>query len=121
MNRILLVLVLAACACNKAPTENKPTATSRQEGGAQVVELTVTETGFQPAEVKVKAGTPVKLLITRKTDKTCATEITMAEHQINTPLPLDKQVEVAFTPTQTGRLKYGCAMGQMVSGVLLVE
>jgi hypothetical protein len=30
-------------------------------------------------------------------------------------------VEVAFTPTKTGKLVYGCAMGKMISGVFMVE
>jgi hypothetical protein len=30
-------------------------------------------------------------------------------------------VEVPFTPTKSGELKHGCAMGKMVGGVLSVE
>jgi len=37
------------------------------------------------------------------------------------PLPLNKAVEVAWTPTKAGKVKFGCAMDMMVSGVLLVE
>src|SRR5512138_2362694 len=45
----------------------------------QVVNLEVTKEGFVPAEVKVKAGQPVKLVVTRKTEVTCATEIVMKD------------------------------------------
>jgi len=85
------------------------------------VAMEVTEAGFVPANVKVKKGKPVELLITRKTDATCAKEIVIDEPKVNTPLPLGKQVRVSFTPTQSGALKFGCAMDKMISGIISVE
>jgi plastocyanin domain-containing protein len=87
----------------------------------KTVEMSVTDKGFEPAAVKVKKGEPVTLVITRKTDKTCATEIVIDEHKIKTKLPLNKAVKVTFTPAKTGDLKYGCAMDKMIGGVLTVE
>ena len=87
----------------------------------QTVAMAVTENGFEPASVKVKKGEPVTLLITRKTEKTCATEIVIDEHKVNAKLPLNKEVKVTFTPVKTGELKYGCAMNKMIGGVLRVE
>jgi plastocyanin domain-containing protein len=88
---------------------------------AQEVKMTVTENGFEPANVKVKKGEPVTLVITRKTDATCATEIVIDEHKVHTKLPLNETVKVTFTPNKSGKLKYGCAMGKMIGGVLTVE
>ena len=85
------------------------------------IQMQVTEAGFEPNRIKVKKGAPVKLVITRKTDQTCAKEIVIDEYKIHTKLPLDTPVTVAFTPTKSGELKYGCAMDKMVSGVLLIE
>lgn len=87
----------------------------------RTIELTVTEKGFEPTPVKVKKGEPLKLVITRKTTRTCATEIVIKDYEIQTALPLDKAVTIELTPTKSGELKYGCAMGQMIHGVLLVE
>jgi plastocyanin domain-containing protein len=87
----------------------------------RTIALSVTEKGYEPSPVTLKQGEPVKLVLTRTTDKTCATEIVLEEHGINTPLPLNKPVEVAFTPTKTGQLVYGCAMGKMISGMFMVE
>jgi plastocyanin domain-containing protein len=89
--------------------------------GGQTVAMTVTDKGFEPATVKVKKGEPVTLLITRTTDKTCATEIVIDEHKVNAKLPLNKEVKVTFAPKKTGDLKYGCAMGKMIGGVVSVE
>ncbi len=87
----------------------------------RVVELKVTEEGFEPTPVSVKKGEPLTLKITRVTDKTCATEILVDGTDINVPLPLNQQVEVRYTPDKSGQIRYGCAMGMMVSGVLIVE
>jgi plastocyanin domain-containing protein len=86
----------------------------------RTVELTVTKDGFVPAEVKVRKGEPIKLVITRKVERTCATEVVLQGTGIKKDLPLDTKVEIEFTPAQTGQIKYACGMG-MIAGVLLVE
>lgn len=86
-----------------------------------MVELTVTAKGFEPSPVQVKGGQPVKLIVTRKTDTTCATEIVIPGYDIHEKLPLDTPVTVTFTPKKSGELRYGCAMDQMIAGVLIVE
>lgn len=88
---------------------------------AKPITMSVTDKGFEPAAVKVKKGEPVTLVITRKTDRTCATEIVIDEHGVNTKLPLNQAVTVTFTPRKSGDLKYGCGMGKMIGGVLTVE
>ena len=87
----------------------------------KVIEMKVTEQGFEPSRVTVKKGQPVKLVLTRTTDKTCATDIVIDEHNVKAALPLNKPVTVGFTPNKTGELKYGCAMEKMVGGVIFVE
>jgi plastocyanin domain-containing protein len=103
------------------PAEAPSTAGEKREGGVRVVELAVTEKGYEPSPVSLKKGEPVKLVVTRKTDQTCATEVVMEGYGINTPLPLNQPVEIAFTPKESGKLVYGCAMGKMISGVFMVD
>lgn len=86
----------------------------------RTVELTVTKDGFVPAEIKVRKGEPVKLVITRKVQRTCATEVVLDGTGIKKELPLDQAVEIEFTPEKAGKIRYACAMN-MVGGVLLVE
>ena len=128
MNKKLLLslaLALLGAACSK--TEAPPSAKEGQKEpspatpGARRIELTVTDKGFEPSPVKVKAGEPLELVVTRKTDKTCATEIVVKDYGIDKKLPLNEPVVVALTPKQPGEIKYGCGMDQMVSGVLVVE
>jgi plastocyanin domain-containing protein len=62
----------------------------------------------------------VKLVITRKTDDTCATAIQIPDENLKADLPLNRPVTLTFTPKKTGEIKYSCAMG-MVGGVLEVK
>ena len=113
-------------ACTKESSAKEPDAPTaqevgRRENGVHVVELAVTEKGYEPSPVQLKKGEPVKLVVTRKTDVTCATELVMDEYKIDTKLPLNTPVEIAFTPNQSGTLKYGCAMGKMIAGTFVVD
>jgi hypothetical protein len=83
--------------------------------------LLVTDNGFEPDRAKVQAGVPLTLEITRKTDATCATAIVLPDYGIQKELPLNQMVAITFTPKKQGELHYGCAHGQMIAGVLLVE
>ncbi len=86
----------------------------------RVVEMSVTAKGFEPSRVKLVKGEPVKLVITRKTDDTCAKEVVIPDESIKADLPLGKAVTVSFTPKRTGEIRYSCATG-MVGGVLDVR
>jgi plastocyanin len=93
---------------------------NKREVKTQVVEMSVTSEGFVPARIKVKVGQPVKLVVTRKTERTCATEIVVKDYGVKVTLPLNKAVDVTFTPKKTGEVRYACAM-DMIAGVLVVE
>ncbi len=90
------------------------------EEKARKIEMIVTEDGFVPDKVAAKKGEPLQLVVTRKTDKTCATEIVIKDYGIEKKLPLEKPVTISFTPRKTGQVRYACGM-DMVAGVILVE
>ena len=105
---LFALLSLGACKGDKQPFANE-------------VAMTVTDTGFEPQNLRVHEGQPVVLTITRKSDTTCATEIVIDEYNVNTKLPLNEPAVVRFTPTKTGELKYGCAMQKMIGGKIFIE
>jgi plastocyanin len=86
----------------------------------QAIEVAVTGDGFVPARIKVQKGQKVRLVVTRKTDRTCATEIVIKDQGINKKLPLNQPVTVEFTPSKSGQIRYACAM-DMIAGVIVVE
>jgi plastocyanin domain-containing protein len=102
------VAALAALACRSGPREGEP------------VKITVTKNGYEPFEVKATAGKPLTLVVTRTTDETCATEIVIPEANVSQDLPLGKPVTITFTPQQSGKLRYSCAM-KMFQGVIDVR
>ncbi len=86
----------------------------------QIIEVQVTENGFEPSQIEVKPDTPVVLKVTRKTDNTCATEIKMKEKKIKKALPLNEAVSVDLGKLKKGDHKFSCGM-DMLSGQLIVK
>lgn len=86
----------------------------------QVIEVTVTEKGFEPSSVDVKSGEPVTLKVTRKTDSTCATEIQVPSKKIKKDLPLNETVMIDLGKVKKGDLSFACGMN-MIKGQLHVK
>jgi plastocyanin domain-containing protein len=81
--------------------------------------VTVTDKGFEPAKLTVKAGEPARITFVRTAEKTCATEIVIKDHNIRQALPLNKPVTVEFTPAKTGELTFTCGQ-DMFKGTIVV-
>lgn len=86
----------------------------------QIIELQVTEKGFEPSTVDVAPGVPVVLKVTRKTDSTCATEIKIPAKNIKKDLPLNKAVSIEVGKLDKGEIRFACGM-DMVTGVIHVR
>ena len=84
------------------------------------IAISVTRDGFVPANIHVTKGQKVTLVVTRRVERTCATEIVIKDQGINEKLPLGQPVTVVFTPKKSGAIRYACGM-DMISGVLLVD
>ena len=106
MRRAILILAFVAAGC----------------GGGKGVEvpISVTENGFEPSRIEVKHDQPVTLLVTRKTDQTCATEIVVPSRGITQSLPLNQTVRVALGPLKTGEVAFACGM-DMEKGTIAVR
>ena len=83
--------------------------------------MVITDKGFEPSSLKVKAGSPITLKVTRKTNETCAREITIPSQKLRVDLPLDKEVIVKVASLKKGEIKFGCAMDMMIGGVMFAE
>jgi len=103
------------------PPAAPPAAAAVPAAAGGKIAMAVTANGFEPERIPAKKGQPLILAITRTTDKTCAREIVFQGQDGKTELPLNKTVEVSYTPKASGEIKFGCAMGMMVSGVLAVS
>lgn len=86
-----------------------------------MVDLKVTEDGFQPKKIDITPDTPVILRITRKTDNTCSTSIQVPSKKITKELPLNKTVQISLGRLSKGEIRFGCGMNMMDSGMIYVK
>ena len=93
---------------------------SRVTGPEQRITIKVTSKGFEPAIGRARAGSPIILVVTRTTDRTCATELVIRDRKIRRSLPLNRAVEIRLALEKPGRLRIACGM-DMVSGTLIVQ
>jgi len=80
----------------------------------------VTGKGFEPAEVKVPAGQAFTLVMTRKIDQTCATEVVFEGIDRRYRLPLNQPVRISLPARPAGILSYQCGM-KMLGGRIVVQ
>jgi plastocyanin domain-containing protein len=116
-----MLVALAGCKGGGSPPTASEGTPSRAAAAPRRVALAVTTEGFVPDTVPLKVDEPVVLVVTRTTDETCATELRIEGTEVRQALPLDHPVEVAYTARKAGKVKFGCAMEMMVSGVLVAE
>lgn len=102
-----LTLVLVAAGCGGGGVQKRVT-------------VEVTQDGFVPKEIPAKVGQPITLVVTRKTDLTCAKQIVFADLGVTKDLPMNQAVEVTVTPTKAGDLRFAYDM-DMVGGKLVVQ
>jgi RND family efflux transporter MFP subunit len=90
------------------------------DGQVQSARIEVTDQGFVPASVTLRAGAPVRLTFVRTSDKTCATEVMVPSLNVKRPLPLNQPVAIDVTAPQPGDIAFACGMN-MWKGVVVVR
>jgi len=93
----------------------------KDDSNKKNIEIAVTTEGFVPKTVQVAPGDDVTLVITRKTDSTCAKSVTVPKLKIKEVLPLNKSVILKLGKLEKGKISFGCGMGMMVGGAVIVE
>ena len=86
----------------------------------QAAKIAVTEKGFEPDKVSLRASVPARLTFVRTTDQTCGTEVVFPAFNIKRALPLNQPVVIEFTPSKTGDVAFACGMG-MLKGMVAVQ
>ncbi len=84
------------------------------------VAVTAGDDGFVPNSVTFPRGTaPAKLVFTRTSDETCATEVVFPELGIKKDLPKGKPVTVEVPTDQEKTYTFQCGMGMYKSAVVI--
>ena len=87
-------------------------AASVSANGSQEVRITV-EGGYSPAVIRVKQGTPVRLVFDRKDKSPCSDELVISEFGIRRFLRPFEQTVVEFTPSKPGSYDFTCGMSML--------
>jgi plastocyanin domain-containing protein len=86
--------------------------------GVQEVTITV-QGGYQPSEVRVRAGRPVRIVFDRRETNPCSEEVVLSDFAIRSFLPPNRRTAIEFTPTAPGTHEFVCGMG-MLHGKVIV-
>ena len=108
-----------------APPQSKAMPAARPMPAApndvQIVEIDIDADGDDLGTIHLKKGVPIRLILTRRTDKTCATDIVIPDFDVAaTPLPLNQPVAIEMLPKEDGTFTFACEM-DMVRGLLVVS
>jgi plastocyanin len=87
---------------------------------ADAIEIKVGSAGYEPSQITVKKGEPVKLAFQRTDGQNCAGTVVFQQLNISRQLPVGETVIIELTPNETGELNFGCGMG-MYKGTLIVN
>lgn len=77
--------------------------------GVQDITITV-DGGYDPSQIVVQAGQPVRLNFYRKDPSSCLEAVRFPDFRIAKDLPVNQTTAIEFTPTQPGRYEFTCGM-----------
>jgi len=88
-------------------------ATGKEEESriGNIVNIKVTNSGYQADINTLKLGVPVKIKLTTNNVKSCARAFTIPDLNYFKILPVTGTETIEFTPTKIGTLTYTCSMG----------
>ena len=84
-------------------------------------QVTITVDGaYSPAQVRVKASAPVRLVFDRKDSGSCSDEVVLPDFGIRKFLPTGQRTTIEVTPPKAGRYEFTCGMS-MLRGAIIAE
>lgn len=89
------------------------------KGNIQEVTVTV-DGGYEPSQIVVQAGQPVRLNFDRKDPSSCLEEVRFPDFRIAQELPLNQVTAIEFTPNKPGKYEFTCGMN-MFRGMVEVQ
>jgi hypothetical protein len=104
----------------RVPENDQSKTASGDSIPADALKITVSKTGYEPAEIKLEKGKPAKLAFTRTDSENCGGEVVFSKLNITRKLPVGETVLVEINPTETGEISFACGMG-MMQGKILVQ
>lgn len=79
--------------------------------GVQVVDINVRSGGYDPSDIKIRKGVPVRLNLITHGVYSCARAFRIPSLGVGKNLPAEGSETLEFTPQQEGRIMFSCSMG----------
>lgn len=99
----------------------KATATATAgAGGVQEITIAV-RGGYDPADVRVRKGVPVRLVFDRQETSGCSEEVVLPEFGIRRFLPAHQKTKIEFTPERAGIYEFTCGMSMLRGRLTVVD
>lgn len=83
-------------------------------------QVIVVDGGYSPSTIKVRAGSPVRLVFDRRDSGACTDEVVLPDFGIRKFIPTGEKTSIEVTPPKPGRYDFTCGMS-MHHGVLIAE
>ncbi len=100
---------------------SKPKSQKAVAVGEGIQEVTVTvDGGYEPSQIVVEAGKPVRLFFDRRDPSSCLEQVLIPDFHIAADLPLNQVTTVEFIPKQVGNYVFTCGMN-MFRGAIAVQ
>ena len=118
----VMCLTLYACKPADAPPPAPPSSVAAtSSAAAQVVRINVTDMGYEPAQVELKAGILAELVFNQQSKMACVAQVQAPDFNIPvTNLPFGQSTTLRFTPARGGTFRWACGM-DMMKGTILVK
>ena len=100
-------------------TAPRPAEKADEERG-RLIQLTITDEGFQPAIINARKGERIRLVLVRLAKDKCTREFCLDEFLVWRRLPLGKQVTETFVTSRIGEFPFECPPSKE-TGVFRVE
>ena len=97
----------------------KPTAEAMAAAGVQEVKVAV-RGGYSPNRIRVRAGTPVRIVFNRQESGECTSRVVFAAFGVSADLPAYTETSVQLPAMAPGEHAVACGMN-MIHGVVLAE
>jgi plastocyanin domain-containing protein len=94
--------------------------TSATAGGNVQQATVLVRGGYEPQVVRVKAGSPVRLVFDRRETGSCSEEIVFPDFGIKRFLPANQKTLIELTPPSPGTYEFACGMN-MLRGQIVAE
>lgn len=78
------------------------------------------DAGYNPSSITVKKDRAVTLHLLRTDPSDCLDQLIIPQWEISRALPLNKEIQITFTPNEKGTFPFHCGMNMFHGNIIVV-